>query len=343
MTLTLSPDTNLLAGAAGGVLIAISSTSLLYLTGNILGVSGIVSKLLSSKAAWTSWRASFFVGMIGAGHLIARFQPQMLGPPSTLRPAAIAIAGVLVGFGTRMANGCTSGHGVCGLPRLSLRSLVAVCTFMFSGALTAFLVRSNPVLASLTHGVAAGPASSLSWMAEAAMSVLALGISAYASRKSWSTPKQADGASSLLVGAGCGTLFGGALALSGMTDVTKVLGFLDFTNPHGWDPTLAAVMGGAVLVNLFTFRKISGCEAQPSCASGECERNLNDIVVMGAKPANQKIDAKLVGGAFLFGVGWGLGGMCPGPILVSLGAGVSSALLAFPCMAIGMAIHELIC
>ena len=123
---------------AGGALIGLASVWLLAANGRIAGVSGILHGIFSPPEA--QWRAWFISGLLLAG-----LAWQAAGAPVALRegfpPGWAAVAGLLVGFGTRMGGGCTSGHGVCGLGRLSARSLVAVITFMASGMVSVFIVR----------------------------------------------------------------------------------------------------------------------------------------------------------------------------------------------------------
>lgn len=126
---------------AGGVLIGLSATLLLWLNGRIAGVSGIVNGVLLPRAGEVSWRVAFLVGLVAAGGLYMAFVPGAPLPRTDFPRAGLVVAGLLVGFGTRMGNGCTSGHGVCGLGRLSVRSLVAVATFMATAIASTFAVR----------------------------------------------------------------------------------------------------------------------------------------------------------------------------------------------------------
>lgn len=126
-----------LLGLAGGALIGLASALLLVATGRIAGISGILGGLLQPVHD-RSWRAAFLVGLGVAGVGGAIVAPSAIGASVRELPLVIA-AGVLVGFGTRLGNGCTSGHGVCGLARLSTRSLAAVMTFMLTGAITAWV------------------------------------------------------------------------------------------------------------------------------------------------------------------------------------------------------------
>lgn len=126
---------------AGGVLIGLSATVLLWLNGRVAGVSGILNGVLFPKAGDVGWRIAFMAGLIAAAGLYMAVVPGAPQPRTDFPRAALVLAGLLVGFGTRMGNGCTSGHGVCGLARLSLRSLAAVVTFMAVAVATTFLVR----------------------------------------------------------------------------------------------------------------------------------------------------------------------------------------------------------
>jgi hypothetical protein len=127
---------------AGGALIGLSASALLILNGRIAGISGIVGGLLQPERAEVAWRAAFVAGLLLGGLVVARLVPGSVIPRAGVAPTAlIAIAGLLVGFGTAMSGGCTSGHGVCGVSRFSRRSFVAVATFMATGGLVAFVVQ----------------------------------------------------------------------------------------------------------------------------------------------------------------------------------------------------------
>lgn len=126
---------------AGGVLIGLSATLLLWLNGRVAGVSGILNGVLFPKVGDVAWRAMFLAGLVAAAGLYMALVPGAPLPRGDFTRAGLIVAGLLVGFGTRMGNGCTSGHGVCGIGRLSMRSLVAVITFMATAIATTFLVR----------------------------------------------------------------------------------------------------------------------------------------------------------------------------------------------------------
>lgn len=125
---------------AGGALIGASASLLLLRTGRIAGISGIVGGLLAPLRGETAWRAWFVGGLLAGGVALRVLRPASFGPGVVPLPLVI-VAGLLVGFGTRLGNGCTSGHGVCGLSRRSGRSLAATLTFMATGVATACLVQ----------------------------------------------------------------------------------------------------------------------------------------------------------------------------------------------------------
>ena len=128
------------ASLGGGILLGLASAAFILVNGRILGISGIVGGLFRPTSGDVSWRLSFVLGMLVAPLLYAT----LVGlPPVRIDAdgATLLAAGLLVGFGTRYGSGCTSGHGVCGLSRLSPRSLVATLAFMAAGFVTVYLVR----------------------------------------------------------------------------------------------------------------------------------------------------------------------------------------------------------
>lgn len=123
----------------GGILIGLASWLLLASLGKVAGISGIASSAISADQSDQAWRWAFLVGLIAGGAVFTAW----LSPPAiSQRPLALLIgAGLLVGVGTVLGSGCTSGHGVCGLGRRSLRSLVATCVFMAVGTLVVFTMK----------------------------------------------------------------------------------------------------------------------------------------------------------------------------------------------------------
>ncbi len=129
-----------LASTVGGALIGLSASVMLLLHGRIAGISGIVGGVLERRAGDFAWRLVFVLGLVIGGVAFAVLAPERMTDGLGRGPGVVVLAGLLVGFGTRLGSGCTSGHGICGLTRFSPRSLVAVLTFMTTGAITAFLV-----------------------------------------------------------------------------------------------------------------------------------------------------------------------------------------------------------
>ncbi len=133
--------TDWLLGLAGGLLIGLAATFFLLVNGRIMGVSGILGGLVD-RTGWTDWaeRAAFLLGTLALPALIVpRFWD--VQTRLTTNAAVIVAGGLLVGVGTRLANGCTSGHGVCGISRLSLRGIVATVFYVLAGGLMLALMR----------------------------------------------------------------------------------------------------------------------------------------------------------------------------------------------------------
>jgi len=132
-------DFSPISGFAGGLLIGLAVALVLLLNGRVAGISGIVGGLLTLRTRDTLWRAAFVAGLV-LGALCYLSTADV--PVTVLAPLpAILAGGLLVGFGTRLGSGCTSGHGLCGMVRLSRRSIVATATFFGVAMLTVFLTR----------------------------------------------------------------------------------------------------------------------------------------------------------------------------------------------------------
>lgn len=130
------------AALAGGALIGLSASALLVLNGRVAGISSIVGGLVLPRPRELAWKVAFIAGLLAGGLVLAWRWPAVIAPqPAAIPGVLVAVAGLLVGFGTQLGGGCTSGHGVCGLAQGSRRSLLAVVTFMATGGLAAFFVR----------------------------------------------------------------------------------------------------------------------------------------------------------------------------------------------------------
>jgi len=126
---------------AGGILIGIAVTLMLLFNGRVTGISGILGGILDRTFTDKYWRIMFLTGLLTGGILLKFILPESFTFQTSALPVDYLIAGLLVGFGTLMGNGCTSGHGVCGLSRLSQRSLIATVTFILSGVVSVLIFK----------------------------------------------------------------------------------------------------------------------------------------------------------------------------------------------------------
>ena len=208
----------------------------------------------------------------------------------------LGVAGLLVGAGSKLGAGCTCGNGIQGLACFSKASFGFVLVFMATGALAAYLVGNDFAPAS---------AAPFSW--PLARAVASIAVAQFFMR----TNKKVSN-----VLGGCG--FAASLVLAAMVKPSKIEGFLHFTAARGWDPSLAFVMGGALLVVGVAWRVLG----------------LVDLPPMRAY-AGRPLDAKTLVGGACFGAGWGLGGLCPGPGVVSVGTGSLPAAVWLGAMVAG--------
>jgi uncharacterized membrane protein YedE/YeeE len=324
-----------IAGLTGGAIIGGAASALLLLNGDVLGASGLMSSSFLPNTKAQQWKLVFLASFMIATQLLmlqddeTRIIPILdITNVPTVSPVGMAIGGLLVGAGTKLGNGCTSGHGICGLARLSKRSFVAVTTFMMSAIATVLTI-------SYFNIELAQPSSEKPSFVPFLGYLLTIWI---VLRAMWPVRvsgdeeqvKQQKINQSKLPGALLsGTMFAVGLGVSGMISVAKVKGFLDLSllGTSSYDPTLMTVMGGGVLVSALSYY-ISG---HPSllCCGSSCllvqaplaRRKKEENVGFDGVPTNKTIDSMLVIGAMLFGIGWGIAGMCPGPALFAAAAG----------------------
>ncbi len=127
---------------AGGVLIGISASILMYLNGRIAGISGIVAGVFNAASITEkAWRLAFVIGLVIGGAIYMHFFPIAIAAREFMSTKLLIVGGLVIGFGTAMGSGCTSGHGICGVSRFSLRSLVATATFLLSGIVTVYIFK----------------------------------------------------------------------------------------------------------------------------------------------------------------------------------------------------------
>jgi uncharacterized membrane protein YedE/YeeE len=129
------------SGLIGGLLIGLAATLLLLLNGRLSGISGIVGGLLASKSSDAGWRVAFVAGLLLGASIYMLAKGDAIAVRMQASVPVLVVAGLLVGFGTQLGSGCTSGHGVCGIARLSKRSIVATAVFMGVAVLVVFLTR----------------------------------------------------------------------------------------------------------------------------------------------------------------------------------------------------------
>lgn len=292
------------AAILGGSLIAIASTLNLLFNGKITGISGIFFGIVSLENN-SNWKLAFLNGMLVTSCFMKKFsqknffntQEEFLGNISLI---GLIISAFLVGFGTKLGNGCTSGHGVCGMPRLSLRSIVAVCVFMSSGVVIATLRYHFPFFSQgnlLDLAIDSNtPLVETSFMIIFGLIFLFFFIKCL-------FENDYIKAIEILLSFLFGCIFSAGLIISGMCKRTKILDFL--TISYNWDISLLYVMITAVIINFFTFYYIIRIREKPI---------INDSLQL---PKNKDINLQLIIGSLIFGIGWGIGGLCPGPALVS--------------------------
>jgi uncharacterized membrane protein YedE/YeeE len=320
-----------------------SCGTLLLLNGDIMGISGILSNSLrtpletirNSAHHWRwVWIASFaltvnlYVTYLAPERALEDERSERDADVPIASTLAHLIGGFLVGLGTKIGNGCTTGHGICGIGRLSKRSLAATVTFTGFSALSTFLTSPLRSWASVTSFLRTSKLPAISPLGGYVVSYL----SALAAMiRPIDVHEETETHQNKSVGAAVsGIMFAFGLALSGMTKNSKVHDFLcvsGFRN-NTFDPTLMAVMGSGILTSWISYQfvdqwshtKPKSCLKRPAALPETSEFSV---------PTNGTIDWQLVSGATLFGLGWGMVGLCPGPAMFAAAAGNTSVLYAW--------------
>eukprot|EP00823_Brevimastigomonas_motovehiculus_P005842 TRINITY_DN4469_c0_g1_i1.p1 TRINITY_DN4469_c0_g1~~TRINITY_DN4469_c0_g1_i1.p1 ORF type:complete len:429 (+),score=97.24 TRINITY_DN4469_c0_g1_i1:166-1287(+) len=257
--------------------------------------------------------------------------------PTILAVSTAVLGGLLMGIGARLSNGCTSGHGVCGLPRFSRRSFVATSMWFLTAPFAAILMSKlyqsgiGSQLVSSLSSFSSSSSALLQYLpsSQTALLLAATSLAAYAfygvSRNSHlrcSSLSHADTYTTVGLSMLFGSLFSVGLALSGMANPDRVIGFLDPVY-RKWDPSMAFVFGGALGVNIPAFHYI-------------LKREKPLLLSKFNVPTSKTIDFNLVGGAAMFGIGWGIGGLCPGPAILSLTSANPLSWIWFSSLLVGM-------
>jgi uncharacterized membrane protein YedE/YeeE len=334
--------------AIGGILLGLATTLNYALRGRVTGMSGAVYGILTLHKC-KFWliiedlheKLSIIGGMLVASGVF--FDIFGYGTINSLTPfgaaekittqtsyLGYALAGLLVGFGTKLSNGCTSGHGLCGLPRLSIRSFVAVCVFLVTAIAISTLryhsslgpFSSEDINPQFEYNHIAG--ANVCLALGALLPVLGGVIKAHLEHNKMTNREiVVDQIITFAVGA----IFGVGLLVSGMVRRSNILGFLGLGQE--WNPSLLFVLGCGVMVNLLTFNYMLRVRKESFLG-----RHLFN-------PENKVIDWRLISGAFCFGLGWGIGGLCPGPAIMQFSVfSLPVHVLWVGCMLVGMGISR---
>ena len=280
-----------------------------------------------------SWKLVFLASFCTASNIYLYFTDKEKEPiqsdmatPSML---GYCIGGLFVGFGTKLGNGCTSGHGICGMARFSKRSFAAVATFMATGVITGVLV--SPYNKTFLSGITACLRETLpsirvryQWQG-----LVLTAASIVAALPNIVKKPKALGA------AIAGGIFSIGLAVSQMIEPAKIQGFLDVAgiSQGRYDPTLLTVMGSGVIVSWIGYQFVpnySKVRKQEECMAHPLTCDEYSV------PTNTTIDWKLITGSASFGVGWAIGALCPGPALFYAATGMVNVLWVwFPSYFVG--------
>ncbi|WWC66406.1 uncharacterized protein I206_100308 [Kwoniella pini CBS 10737] len=292
----------------GGLLLHLSTSSLLEDTGRVFGISGILDGAVFGNHE--KWQWGIIIGLLAGPTLsyVTGFQAyypgNALGSIAQIGLGRLGLAGALVGFGSRLGSGCTSGHMLCGVSRLSPRSLVATTTFFITAVLSAKFFPTNlsdPVIPA--HTLEIPPLSTIALF----ISLIAGLRFTYTALRRYLLTNSASTSFRSTPYFITGLIFSIGLSMSGMSDPVKVLGFLRLFDLNQFDPSLALIMLSGVLFNGIHYAKIK----QIGKARFPWEK--------WQVPTRKDINFKLVFGSVTFGLGWGLLGICPGPALVAFG------------------------
>lgn len=338
-----------ISGLTGGSLIGLSAAALLLFNGDILGASGVMSSAFASPLKTFQDPCQFWKLTLLSAFLLT--STYLLGPQflvdersendtSVPIPSQLAyiLAGLLVGFGTKLGNGCTSGHGVCGLARLSKRSFVAVMTFMTSAILTVFLTAPDSFLGNYTNVLRTDVAMPLDSASGAKFTTTIAALSLLSFRLKRNKCATED-KSKLFAGALVGFLFASGLAISQMVLGSKLFGFLNVASISSgqWDPTLTTVLGSAVGISMLAYQFVQGynlCNHKKALATPL-------VAPKFCIPTNTTIDMELLVGTAIFGMGWGVGLLCPGPALFHAANGNPDVLFRWiPAFVVGSHIAQ---
>lgn len=358
------------SGLIGGSLIGLSAATLLLFNGDILGASGLMSSFVVAPVKTLTdpsqqWKLSF----LAAFALTTRIYVTWIDPDALtdqrlgygdstvpiVSPLGFVIGGFLVGFGTRLGNGCTTGHGICGLARLSTRSLVAVLAFMATGVISASACSEtcpfHPYLRDSFASVGKYLPTNTTITIGTVLASLAAGSAISGFLRKSPSPNAAkseqdeytNNRRKIIPSIFSAVFFAMGLVVSKMTVSSKIYGFLNMKGVHSgtWDPTLACVMGGGLVVSFLSYQLVKGFNVFKNNNALECpitQKNGGHFSI----PTNKVIDRNLIVGEALFGLGWGIAGLCPGPAMFLAVVGYPNVVLRWwPSFYVGTFLAEM--
>lgn len=300
---------NLTNAVIGGLTLGTASLYYRFFYGRVLGISGFLGAVINPLDSVESFKRLFILGLLSSGFFAHYLSNSLINSDLSVVNLSLyhaSISGLLVGVGTRLGNGCTSGHGLCGMSRFAIRSLVSVLTFITTGAITRMIFNTSPAESFVINS----SNITLPTITPLAVAFSICAVSYVASHTVWNKAKFLNSLSLVW-----GVLFGSGLIMTQMTSQQKVFDFLNFpslfTDKIRFDPSLAVVLASGLVPSLIG--NVMMNEKKPLLCKTS---HLGD--------PSRKVTFNLVLGAALFGIGWGLGGICPGPGIVLFGNEIAS-------------------
>ena len=263
---------------------------------------------------------SYVGGLVCGGGIASVYLPECFEDWSSLPAERLVIGGVLVGFGTVLGSGCTSGHGISSLASFRIRGLVATCCFMLSAFVTAMAANTGSYLPFFENTLPVERSGAVVGVCIGTCILFALVARFVPLGK-------AELVFKTVFDVVCGICFGLAMCVTNMSKLSATISFFDL---RYWNPALSFVMGGGIFVAALGFAVVNATNTKP---------------LLEAKfwtPELKLPDGKLVVGSLIFGVGWGLAGACPGPALTNVGSSNVPPLVYTGCVVFGMMLEFIV-